>query len=240
MTNSIRLFSICLGASALLVAADFWEKKKFPDWSEKEAQKIMKDSPWAKPVEFGPPSGPGLSGSPGGRGGRGGGGGTVPSVPEVSGTGAGGLGRDGTEGSGAGMGGGSSPSRPAAIVRWQSALPIRQAAARIKFGAEAATSADAGKMLAKAENYYIIAVSGIPIRPTDPKALLEIRGKDPIQSVNVQAGKDANSAVLYFVFPRTPITLEDKEVEFVFKLGSTDLRRRFRLKDMVFEGNLEL
>jgi hypothetical protein len=44
-----------------------------------------------------------------------------------------------------------------------------------------------------------------------------------------------------FHFPRSvPYTLDDKEVEFATKLGDLSLKYKFRLKDMVFNGKLEL
>jgi hypothetical protein len=46
---------------------------------------------------------------------------------------------------------------------------------------------------------------------------------------------------LYMVFPKTdPIALEDKEVEFVAKVGENTIKQKFRLKDMVFNNKLEL
>ena len=38
---------VCLGNLAA-VAADFWEKKKYTQWSEKECQKLLTDSPWTE------------------------------------------------------------------------------------------------------------------------------------------------------------------------------------------------
>lgn len=35
-------------ASAAAVAAEFWEKKKYQQWSAKECQKLLTDSPWTK------------------------------------------------------------------------------------------------------------------------------------------------------------------------------------------------
>jgi hypothetical protein len=44
------LITLGLGAIAL-TAADFWQSKKFTEWSDKEVQKILRDSPWARPGE---------------------------------------------------------------------------------------------------------------------------------------------------------------------------------------------
>jgi hypothetical protein len=74
------------------------------------------------------------------------------------------------------------------------------------------------------------------------KAFLNVKGRDPIQAVDVVSDRDERGANIYLVFPRadTPITLEDGDVEVFLKLGTVDVKRRFRLKDMVFDGKLEL
>jgi hypothetical protein len=46
---------------------------------------------------------------------------------------------------------------------------------------------------------------------------------------------------LFFVFPKTPaFVLDDKEVEFSTKLGALVVKYKFRLKDMLFNGQLDL
>ena len=127
-----------------------------------------------------------------------------------------------------------------ATIRWQSALPVKQALAKLKFGDEAATSPEAAKMLVPSERFYIVSIVGAPPRLPGAEASIEVYGKDAIRSVDVKSGREGGNNVLYFVFPREPITLENKELEVVFKLGTMNLRRKFRLKDMVYEGNLEL
>ena len=44
-----------------------------------------------------------------------------------------------------------------------------------------------------------------------------------------------------FVFPKTSaIALDDKEVEFVTKMGAADIARKFKLADMTVRGRLAL
>jgi hypothetical protein len=44
-----------------------------------------------------------------------------------------------------------------------------------------------------------------------------------------------------FLFPKTvAIDMDDKEVEFSTKLGQTIVKTKFKLKDMVFNGKLDL
>ncbi|MGB9611263.1 MAG: hypothetical protein ACPL7M_09870, partial [Bryobacteraceae bacterium] len=52
---------------------------------------------------------------------------------------------------------------------------------------------------------------------------------------------DGQRGVLIFHFPKDhPIELEDKEVEFCMRRGPIEVKKKFRLKDMVYEGRLSL
>jgi len=237
---------LALGA-VTAAAEDFWQKKKFSEWTPKEVQKMLKDSPWARPVEIRLDVMSGARMSGGRR--RGGGGG---SLGDAS-MGAGSMGGEqGGPGSGGGMAMPESIPTVTAYVRWRTALPVKQAYIRTRFGDEAATSPEAAKLLASRETHYIIEIAGLPpstmrVNPAQLKAAaqLRIKGKPPIQAVDIKAGREQNLINLYLIFPRgeegaPAITLEDKEVEVFLRTGPLDIRRKFRLKDMVFEGNLEV
>ena len=43
---------IWLVAGVALVAADFWEEQSFTEWSDKDVQKMLADSPWAQQVRI--------------------------------------------------------------------------------------------------------------------------------------------------------------------------------------------
>jgi hypothetical protein len=137
------------------------------------------------------------------------------------------------------------------IVSWRTALPIREAVVKEKFGAETATSPDAKKMLEEEQKYYGIVVSGLParsVRANDKmkdellkNTSLLVKGKDPIVATNLQTGGNEQKAVVIFLFPRSAgLTLDDKEVEFSTKLGQLVVKQKFHLKEMVFNGKLEL
>ena len=253
MKRAVVAFLLVLSLGvATLWAADFWQKTKFTEWSDKDAQKMLRDSPWARPVEIRLGGGGGGGGSKGGgRGGRGGGGemSAAPSASDDFGGGGGGGGRGGRGGGG---GGGMPESTPGQIliVRWHTAMPVRQAVARMRFGQEAGTSPEAVKLLQPEEKRYVVGIAGLPpqlvmrMKPAELKsrAMLKLKGKDPIQAIDVLADKGERGANVYLVFSRTdnPITLEDNDVEVILKLASVEIKRRFRLKDMVFEGKLEL
>ena len=254
-------------AGLTLFAADVWVAKPFTEWSDKDVQKIMMDSPWAKKVSVsidmgrGGPGGAGGGGGGGGaKGGRGGGGfsgGGDATDPGVDGGGGGGGG--GRGGGGGGRGGPEIPSVGGApetdlIIRWQSAPTLMQAQVKAQFGAQAATSPDAQKMLAPQDMFYVIWVGNLPanLRPRDEdakKALLavttlSVKGKDPIVAQDVQyppPGRGNRFADAHFLFPRAiAITADDKEVEFVTKFGKTAVKAKFNLKNMEINGKLAL
>ena len=253
MRRSLFTLFLVLGLGAwALGAAEFWERKKFSEWTEKEVRKMLNDSPWARPVEIRVDAmgGARAGGGGGRRRGGGGGGGFDASAGSMGGA---------DEGMGGGMGrGGGGMPMPEAVptitvyVRWRTALPVKQALVRARFGDEAATSPDAAKFLSAQETHHIIEIAGVPmpmlrIKPDQLKAGAQLRIKDkpPIQAVDLKAGRDENRINLYLMFPRqqdgTPvIVLEDKEVEVLLKAGPLDIRRKFRLKDMIFEGKLEI
>jgi hypothetical protein len=250
-----KLLAVLALFSLTLWGAGFWEKKKFTEWSDKETDKILKDSPWAHSVDV--PMGGGRPGggmeSGGGGGGRkkGGGGGGMGNIADASNAGGGGGGefgggRAGTGGGGDLAAGGGAPTM-SIMVRWHTALPVKQALARMRFGAEATTSAEAAKVLAP-EDRYVIGVGPLPAQMLrgDAAALksgatLSIKGKDPIVASDIKGDRQGNAANLYLIFPKTqPITAEDNEVEFAFKLNALNIKRKFKLKEMMYEGKLEL
>ncbi len=259
-------------AALMLWAADVWVKP-YTDWTDKDIQKIMTDSPWAKKVSVAFENG-GRGGAPGGGGGGGGGGGKGggrsagpqgdsidPGIDGGGGGGGGGGGRGGGGGKGGGgggdvEGGGGGGGVPEAelIIRWQSSATIEQALVKAKYGAEAATNAEAQKQLEPLE-YYVIWIAGLPggVRPRDDdakKALLAVttlsaKDKDAIVATEVvfdpQNGKEARTTGAHFLFPRkVAFSADDKEVDFATKFGKTAVKTKFTLKAMVVNGKLGL
>jgi hypothetical protein len=238
--------SLCavLVLATCLWAADFWQTKPYTEWSEKEAQRVETNSPWAKQYPVSLDSGGGPNTGRAKRGGNGNG-----DLDSGSGT-TGSGGRGNTQEVGGGMipGGGSAITL---IISWRTALPIRQAVAKEKFGAETATSADAKKMVEEEQKVYAILVSGLPGRAargadTTKATLLEntalsVKGKDPIHPTDLQSGGNEQRSAVLFLFPKTtPLSLDDKDVEFSTRIGPIVVRQKFRLKDMLFNGKLDL
>jgi hypothetical protein len=236
-----RRAALWLGLSIPAYAADdFWNDKDPSSWSDKEAERLLNKSPWAKEtyVASGPP---GLNGDAGRSGaGR---------------SAAGGMGAvNGSRGSAGTPNGGEDGLRGQPpvrlLVRWESATPMRQAARR--------------PVPPLASQYYIITVIGLPASGHDLdqerddaegidtrkhiedqlKQATELvrKGKDPIHPERLQVLDKEGRRTVVFLFSRTrePLTLEDKEVIFSSGVGWLQFRVRFPLKEMMYHGKLEL
>jgi len=205
-----------------VAAADVWETKPFLEWSEKEAEKVLADSPWAALISVAlPPRLPQPSADTGGGGGRGGGG--------------------GAEGFGPG------PARIRVTISWRSALPLKQAVVRQQMGQQGTLAADGQKLLAQEEPFYVVALSGVPPQYTRPgpgktiESFLRRNGKPPIPAEQATTQPTRGGVLLMIGFPKTdPVTLEDGDVEFEVKLDQITIKKKFKLKEMVFGGKLEL
>jgi len=234
----MRALVAVASAGFLLSAGDNWKTKDFQEWTEADAQRVLENSPWSAKI--------GTSDSQGGRKP-----GDLIPTPRGGYGGGGGGGPMGGGGGGGGYGGGrqntgdeqqQSRSRgPEVNVRWESALPVMQAHAKLKQG-------DAAK-LDEAPKDYVIAVvwpsqpGGVQDAQNDLKAAsrLEVKGKDPVPAEDTLVKSDASGRTMLFLFPRTtPITLEDKEVDFVTQVGRLKIEHKFKLKDMVYHNQLSL
>ena len=72
-------------------------------------------------------------------------------------------------------------------------------------------------------------------------ASLSVKGKDTLTPEDVQLGQPGPNMEAYLLFPRKVMyTADDKEVEFSIKIGNTNVKQKFRLKDMVFNGKVEM
>jgi len=74
---------------------------------------------------------------------------------------------------------------------------------------------------------------------------LQTKTQKKIQLLDYLPPTRDNKKVAFFIFPREEdgkplLTLEDKEVAFFIQLGNLNLKCKFKLKDMVVNGKLEL
>ena len=244
--------SVWFVAGVALAAADFWETKDFTTWSDKEVEKMLGDSPWSREVT-GPlgrmRGGRGGDAEGGGGGGRGGGGGSIgPGRPGIGGGGGygppGGTRRIESRPSQAPL-----PRKLDLTISWRSALPFKLALVREGIGIDARIPREQQEFLAKDEPFYVVTVSGFPRRFAQiaergmltPETMLKREETDPIGSDDIRVVSHDGTVVVLCFFPRTdPITLDDKDVEFILTMGPLEVKKKFKLKDMVFGGDLTL
>jgi hypothetical protein len=199
---------------------EFWNEKMPPDWSEAEIHQLLNQSPWAKEGSISDMTQRGSLGS-------------------LATAGGGGGGRRRGR-STAGSGGAAANTVPLvtwkATVRWESALPVREALQR---GAPGPLPED-----------YILnvfgEVPGVDIDSDDAilkdNTTLEHKGDQiKLNRVELAPKSGVSEAGTLFYFSRLlALKLEDKEVTFTTKLGPLKVKCKFTLKDMLYRGNLEL
>ena len=245
----LRSIAIASLSAAALWAANFWESKSYTEWSPKEVEKLMTNSPWSQKVSVS-------------MGGGGGGGGSTPTSPMHSAAGEyfrkrielGDSGPRVNRGGGGGGDFGGAPARAPTMslfVRWFSSIPVKQALVRFRYGDEVATAQEANDYLTRQENFYVVTVAGLPGRMAglvqrNPDGLkestmLKRKKKEPINPDDIRSQAQEESTSFYFMFPKTDaITIDDKEVEFIMKTERFEVKRKFKLKNMVFNGELSL
>jgi len=108
-------------------------------------------------------------------------------------------------------------------------------------------STPAQAVLDQKEAFYVVTIAGVPARYSrqagnlkDVTVLRRDKKPDIIVS-DIRVEQDQGNLLLGFFFPRTDaITLDDKEVEVFTKLGEVEIKKKFKPKDMVFHGQLEM
>ena len=151
------------------------------------------------------------------------------------------------------------PAPPHVIVRWDSSAPIRGAMKKISVSKEV----DEADVAA----FYIVTMDGLKLgagrnrppqqqfqpsaapRGVDPRmqerlqenTTLSVKGKDAVKPAKMDAVSADGSTTMRFYFPRSmEISLDDKEVTFQTKVGPLEIKQKFVLKDMTFDGKLAL
>jgi hypothetical protein len=201
-------------------------------------------------------------GGPGG-GGMGGPGGGMDAGGGTGGIGGGGMGGPGgLGGPGGGMGGpGGMSGMPEAkaLVRWESAQPLYDGSRRARpdqansyyvvsvsgmpmpggrgpGGPRGEGKGDPGGMTPEERRKAMM-------DRLKQSASLERKGKDPIAPDAVETVQTGNGGpMLVFLFPRAPqpIAIEDKDVTFHARMGPMEIKAKFALKEMIYNGKLAL
>ena len=254
------LIGWALGASALCgrvyaFASDFWNKKAPADWSSDEVHTLLTKSPWAKSVtaeiahsQNSHPSTSNPSNQTGIDNPRIG----TSTNPNRANGGLGGMNsgginpRTGMPRSTVSGGGGGTPhgaQQVKGIVRWESAKPIAEAAK--------STIPDAFA------NSYVIAVINFPLggkrsEDDDGQAKLSKSALEKIKAATKLTPKGKAEVrpgvaqvaggflMLGFAKDTLPLTVDDKEVEFVTVVGRMTIKARFNLKEMTYHDALAL
>jgi hypothetical protein len=251
----MTLTAICLGIALAgsLMAAPFWVSKPYTQWTEKEVEKLLGNSPWVQSaaieMDFSAMRrGPGgaSAGGPGG--------------PGAGGPGMGGPG-------GPGMGGFEPPS---AYIMWQSATPIRQAMARAAALRQSPAAADLEAQLSTEPTHHILAVMGLRTGPggmgpggmrrpegasaeggarqISPEQQAEMRermqaqlqesaelivDKDNLKPEKVETVISGSERIILFYFPNdADLSAKTKNVQFRAQMGPMKISAKFKAKDM--------
>ena len=201
-----------LAAAAPLALSKQRDQPAFPNWSAPLVEQMLTDSAWAKPLN---------------------------SRFELAS-----LVRN-SRGSGA-------LTELNLTVRWSSALPIRQAVALERWGKEGLTTPEAVEWLAHREKDYVIEIFGfnviaIPQGPTwlqdqlTRSASVSGKGRE-IQPSRVTVPEQGMYLSAELRFPRSgnEFSPEDDLVRFTAQARTLKIDLKFKLKEMVYGGKLEL
>jgi hypothetical protein len=142
-------------------------------------------------------------------------------------------------------------------VRWDSATPVREALEKAGTSVKAGTAADyvvTLQGLVPAGKYHDVGTTDSTSQsdgstdPRNPEEVLESfmsysrlypRGGTGIHPENVTL--DAKTGDIHISFPRArPLELSSKEVDFVTHFGALNVRAKFRLAAMKYQGKLDL
>lgn len=212
-------------------SGDFWNKKEPADWTPEEVDKLLSKSPWAKEVSATAARGQGGygQGSPNPNGGQypgGGGGGGYPGgmgMPRIGGMGGGGRRRGGP---GAGQGQGMAMK---GTVRWESAKPMLEAS-KIK-------------LPESMNHHYVLRVDGYPagdmsLDELKQDATIQPKGKEIAGAAVVEKNGSSSSWLYGFSKDTITLSLDDKEIDFMARIGRYLVKTKFITKDMLYHGEL--
>ena len=143
------------------------------------------------------------------------------------------------------------PRRITFTVSWRSALPVKQALVRTQVGLDVPIPREHQQFLTQPEPLYVVVVSGLPRQfarmaqnrnALIAETILKRQDRNPISPEDVVVFvENGETVTLQYHFSRDDeIILEDKNVEFITKLGQVEAKQEFKLEDMVFAEQLAL
>lgn len=128
-------------------------------------------------------------------------------------------------------------------ITWLTALPVKQAFLKERMEAGGVLAESAKEIMAVEEKYYAIGITGLSADMAGKltEASLRLPDKPEIDPANANFQSRGQTVDVMILFPRAnPITVDDKEVEVILKLGGVEIGTKFPLKDMIYKGKLEL
>ena len=138
------------------------------------------------------------------------------------------------------------------IARWASALPVRRASALQQFGRHGLNDERAVELLNGTPDAYVLELAGLP-RNVAGKGPDEIRkqlmrtakvfiaGRRPLTPVSVTVPSYGRTVTASIRFPRQAnVTPEDGNLDLSAEVGEVRLTERFKLRSMLYEGQLEI
>ena len=223
-----------------------WEQPEYPNWSREFVDQVLTDSPWARPLTAPfvlPHSAPFTTsfsqiGLPGGIG--------LPRIPGVGLPGGSNRrfpvpgGSGGSRGDGRTSGGVKTEAY--LTIRWSSALPVRQALALAERSPE----------VSPPSKEYLIHIAGIPtvLATQDTSAIekkllktatLSVKGRRSLRPTFVEVPEQGTHLMADIRIPRFDgLASSEGVVEFTAEAGPIKIQQQFKLKPMVYRGNLEL
>ena len=244
---------LSLAAASIAAAASAWQKEAPSQWTSEEVYQILNDSPWSRSVKVVVARGANYGGQ-----GSSGGGTWGEGMPGGGGMGRGGWGGGGMGGGGMGRGRrGGNPTGDQTTpvnVQWQSALPVRLAETKLSGG-----TPDPAAL--KPEDQYVIAVVGLPKSGFAPRnsdsgsgdniddeqfadhlkviTVLSF-GNQRLNPTKVELNQGRDGRTVFHFEKSEPVTIQEKDAEFRITSDRMEIKKKFALKDMEYQGKLEL
>jgi hypothetical protein len=222
-----------------LWAGDPWKEKPYQNWTEREVRRILNESPWAKRVELetneiGPVA----------RGGA--------EEASAGGETGGGEGEGDGGGEGSEEGGDEKKGSVTFVVRWVSSRTMREAWVRGEVLQKRVAEPDMEKAMPPVPSDYELLVvgSGVPFfgglddaRLKAGSYLLTKKSKEKINAIRVDIARTPDGRRvkgIIFHFPKNVSLAEEKELKFVCRVRSTEIRVNFDLQKMVDKEGIDL
>ncbi|MGC2661203.1 MAG: hypothetical protein WA324_24895 [Bryobacteraceae bacterium] len=254
-SSALSLSALCAAAAVIVWAGPAWLTKDFKDWTQKDASAVLTESAWARVMPMPSSERPSQvivdngALAPGSQSSSA----IGPNMTNTSMTGA----NQGSEGgnpsrtpamtpAAMAQSTGAPATQPTVTVIWASALPVRLAELKLRTQGNPLTNAQIQAAMKPRERYVIVVV-GLPppddlsqVNALAATSSLGTRGKT-IPCSESDFRTIANHNLYIFRFPKTSIfNLDDRDVEFRMTMGHMQIKRKFELRDMIYQGNLAL